>query len=56
MRGREIRVRDLDGRETAGRCAGIDEDGALLLEAPDGRHTRVVAGDVTIVKRQETSP
>lgn len=53
MKGRPIRVRDLDGRETAGRCAGIDEDGALLLSDPEGGLERVVAGDVTVVKERE---
>jgi BirA family biotin operon repressor/biotin-[acetyl-CoA-carboxylase] ligase len=56
MPGREIRVRELDGRETGGRCAGIDDDGALLLDAEDGRRQRLVAGDVTIVKRAEGRP
>lgn len=54
MKGRPIRVRDMDGAETAGRCAGIDSDGALLLEEDGGRLRRVVAGDVTIVKRGGT--
>jgi BirA family biotin operon repressor/biotin-[acetyl-CoA-carboxylase] ligase len=53
MVGRRVRVRDLDGSESAGRCAGIDEDGALLLESESGEKTRVVAGDVTIVKEKE---
>lgn len=53
MAGRSIRVRDLDGAETAGRCAGIDADGALVLEPGGGGRRRVVAGDVTIVKRPE---
>ena len=53
MAGRSIRIRDLDGSETAGRCAGIDGDGALLLDGEDGRRRRVVAGDVTLVKGRE---
>lgn len=53
MLGRPILVRELDGREIGGRCAGIDDDGALLLDGDDGRRQRVVAGDVTIVKRGE---
>lgn len=56
MKGRPIRVRDLDGGETGGRCRGIDEDGALLLERPDGGLARVVAGDVTVVKEKEDAP
>jgi BirA family biotin operon repressor/biotin-[acetyl-CoA-carboxylase] ligase len=31
----------------SGTCVGLDEDGALLLDTPEGRQ-RVVAGDVTI--------
>ncbi len=53
MAGRAIRVRDTDGSERAGRCAGIDADGALLLADAGGRSQRVVAGDVTIVKERE---
>jgi BirA family biotin operon repressor/biotin-[acetyl-CoA-carboxylase] ligase len=50
MAGRRVRVRDLDGSETTGRVAGVDDDGALRLEAEDGAVLRVVAGDVTLVK------
>ncbi len=53
MAGRPVRVRNLDGSETAGRCDGIDADGALLLAGEDGSVRRVVAGDVTIVKQRE---
>jgi BirA family biotin operon repressor/biotin-[acetyl-CoA-carboxylase] ligase len=42
--GATLRVRLAD-RFATGRFAGIDDDGALLLDAPDGR-TRIVAGDV----------
>jgi BirA family transcriptional regulator, biotin operon repressor / biotin---[acetyl-CoA-carboxylase] ligase len=42
--GAEIRVR-LQGSETRGRFAGLDEDGALLLEEGTGRR-RIAAGDV----------
>jgi BirA family biotin operon repressor/biotin-[acetyl-CoA-carboxylase] ligase len=50
MAGRRVRVRELDGSETAGAVRGIDADGALLVERADGRVERVVAGDVTLVK------
>ena len=53
MAERPIRVRDLDGTETGGRCAGIDADGALLLDDAGGLRRRVVAGDVTVVKERE---
>jgi BirA family biotin operon repressor/biotin-[acetyl-CoA-carboxylase] ligase len=50
MLGRRIRVSDLAGGETTGVCRGIDPDGALRLEREDGEPTRVLAGDVTIIK------
>jgi BirA family biotin operon repressor/biotin-[acetyl-CoA-carboxylase] ligase len=50
MRGRRARVLEPGGRESAGLVRGIDDDGALLLAADDGTLSRVVAGDVTLVK------
>ena len=50
MLGRRIRVSDLAEGETTGVCRGIDPDGALRLERGDGAPTRVLAGDVTIIK------
>jgi len=60
MVGRPVQVRDAtraavgvgaEGQaEMAGVVEGIDADGALLLRGPTGARTRVVAGDVTIVK------
>ena len=50
MVGRDVRVRDLDGGEQAGRVGGVDEDGALRLETPAGGSVRVLAGDVTVAK------
>ncbi len=50
MRGRAVRVRELDGAERAGRVHGIDVDGALLLADDGGRVRRFVAGDVTLAK------
>lgn len=50
MRGRAVRVRELDGSERAGRVQGIDADGALLLADASGRVARLVAGDVTLAK------
>ncbi|MFO1188963.1 MAG: biotin--[acetyl-CoA-carboxylase] ligase [Alphaproteobacteria bacterium] len=40
-----IRVK-LDDSELEGRFAGIDHDGALILERPDGERRRIMAGDV----------
>jgi BirA family biotin operon repressor/biotin-[acetyl-CoA-carboxylase] ligase len=34
--------------ETAGRVLGLDDDGALRLEGPDGRVLRILAGEVTV--------
>lgn len=46
--GQEVRVIGVrDGEEYTGTAADIDEDGALLVDAADGRH-RVLAGDVSI--------
>ena len=42
--GSPLRV-TLQGQSITGQFAGLDADGALLLDTPDGRH-RVVAGDV----------
>lgn len=58
MPGRRVRVRDATGAgatgaETSGVCRGIDGDGALLVERADGTITRVLAGDVTVVKDPE---
>jgi BirA family biotin operon repressor/biotin-[acetyl-CoA-carboxylase] ligase len=50
MRGRTVRVKQLDGRELRGTALGIDSDGALRLARDGGGEFRVIAGDVTIVK------
>jgi BirA family biotin operon repressor/biotin-[acetyl-CoA-carboxylase] ligase len=50
MLGRPIRVSDLAEGEITGVCRAIDPDGALRLERDDGGQTRVLAGDVTIIK------
>lgn len=42
--GSPLRV-TLEGRSVAGHFAGLDEDGALLLDLPEGRR-RIVAGEV----------
>ncbi|RIL06040.1 MAG: biotin--[acetyl-CoA-carboxylase] ligase [Proteobacteria bacterium] len=61
MRGKTVRVLDsAAGGATNGAggapvvegvAAGIDADGALLVERADGSRERVVAGDVTIAKQ-----
>ncbi len=48
MRGKPIRVFELDGSELRGTALGIDGDGALLLQLATGEQRRVVAGDVTL--------
>jgi BirA family transcriptional regulator, biotin operon repressor / biotin---[acetyl-CoA-carboxylase] ligase len=50
MRGRRVRVRELDGSEQEGWVQGIDEDGALRLSLAGGASARFLAGDVTIAK------
>jgi BirA family biotin operon repressor/biotin-[acetyl-CoA-carboxylase] ligase len=52
MAGRRVRVLELGGDEIRGRAAGIDADGALRVCRDDGTETRVIAGDVTIVKEK----
>ena len=47
--GGAVRVR-LPAEEMNGRFAGLDEDGALLLDT-EGRHRRIAAGDVFPVSR-----
>ena len=50
--GQEVRVIGVrDGEEYVGTAVDIDEDGALLVDAEDGRH-RVLAGDVSIRPRK----
>jgi BirA family biotin operon repressor/biotin-[acetyl-CoA-carboxylase] ligase len=51
MRGRQIRVIQLDGSEQSGKALGIDAQGALRLETPGGEEVRIIAGDVTIAKK-----
>lgn len=41
-----IRVR-LDESELVGRFAGIDHDGALILDLPEGKSRRIMAGEVS---------
>jgi len=50
MPGREVRVVEMDGSETVGRAAGIDDDGALLIDRADAEQTRVIAGDVMMAR------
>ena len=50
MVGRRVRVRDFDGAERAGTALGIDTDGALRIRTSDGEESKVIAGDVTLIK------
>ena len=50
MKGRRIRVANMDGREIEGRTIGIADQGALELEIDSGERVQVLAGDVTICK------
>ncbi len=49
LRGAEVTVRDRDG-EARGVAAGIDGDGALLVDSADGRR-RIIAGDILRCRR-----
>jgi BirA family biotin operon repressor/biotin-[acetyl-CoA-carboxylase] ligase len=50
MRGRSVRVVEMDGGEQPGIARGIASDGALEIETPSGEIRRVIAGDVTLAK------
>jgi BirA family biotin operon repressor/biotin-[acetyl-CoA-carboxylase] ligase len=50
MIGRIVRVSHF-GHVREGTVAGVDPDGALLLRSPSGVVERVLAGDVTILRR-----
>lgn len=49
LRGRRVRV-EMTDRTIIGRAIGIDADGALIIELPDGGRQRIVAGDVIPVE------
>jgi BirA family transcriptional regulator, biotin operon repressor / biotin---[acetyl-CoA-carboxylase] ligase len=49
LKGEQVTVVNAGARET-GVVAGIDKDGALLLES-EGKVKRILAGDVTIVRK-----
>jgi BirA family biotin operon repressor/biotin-[acetyl-CoA-carboxylase] ligase len=48
MRGSPVEVTGMNGSRLVGTARDIAEDGALLVERPDGTIERVVAGDVTL--------
>jgi BirA family biotin operon repressor/biotin-[acetyl-CoA-carboxylase] ligase len=50
MRGRSVRVVEMNGEEQPGIARGISADGALEIETPSGEIRRVIAGDVTLAK------
>ena len=45
--GREVVVDQADGSRWSGRAEGIDDDGRLLVGAPDGALKALSVGDVT---------
>ncbi len=47
LRGRAVRLDDAGGA-VFGTAAGIDAAGALLVDMPDGKRQRIIAGDVTV--------
>ncbi|MDH5528365.1 MAG: biotin--[acetyl-CoA-carboxylase] ligase, partial [Nitrospirota bacterium] len=46
--GREVTVHGSDGRRVTGVASGVEEDGALRLDLPDGGVERFHSGDVTL--------
>ena len=46
--GAAVRVLSEHAPPLEGRCAGVDADGALLLQMPGGAVRRVIAGDVSL--------
>jgi BirA family biotin operon repressor/biotin-[acetyl-CoA-carboxylase] ligase len=54
MAGRAVRVLEVGGGETSGTALGIDRDGALLVRRDEGETARVVSGDVTLVKGEDS--
>ncbi len=51
-RGRPVRIHAPSGL-IEGRALGLDEDGAFLVERPDGSRARVVAGDLELASTRE---
>ncbi len=47
LRGRAVRLDEVAG-PVIGTARGIEEDGALIVEMPNGQRRRVIAGDVTV--------
>jgi BirA family biotin operon repressor/biotin-[acetyl-CoA-carboxylase] ligase len=47
LEGRTVEI-DAPGERMTGVCAGIDDDGALLVDVPGGSRRRILAGDVGI--------
>ena len=47
--GREVVVSNLGCADIRGRFAGIDSDGALLAQRPDGTIERILSGDVRVL-------
>jgi BirA family biotin operon repressor/biotin-[acetyl-CoA-carboxylase] ligase len=48
LTGKRVVV-DEAGRRIEGKAIGLDADGALVLEEKEGRHRRIVAGEVTVI-------
>lgn len=46
--GHEVRV-DVGGSTVQGPFAGVDQDGALLIQLPGGRCERILSGDITVL-------
>jgi BirA family biotin operon repressor/biotin-[acetyl-CoA-carboxylase] ligase len=48
-KGRELVVSDAGQVVVRGMFGGIDGDGALLVQRPDGRVERILSGDVRVI-------
>ena len=51
--GRQVRVQLPDGRRLVGRADGVDDEGRLLVAAPDSPVVALAAGDVVHVRPDE---
>jgi len=48
LAGRPVTLLRPDGSQAAAIARGVDDDGALRVEYPDGRSARVIAGEVAV--------
>ena len=51
LRGKRVTIGA--GKEITGRAAGIDENGRLILETPDGQTQLINSGEVELVRASD---